>query len=152
MSMPLKNLIIAIFMLMIGSGYLYMSSQLPDRSIQNVPGPAFFPMIVSGFILILSFALLGKSFLGMRKEPLLEHGLSFPRHSLAILAWFVLFLVVLPYVGFLAAGIPFFAGLMLLCERRNILYVIGGSVVIPVSLYFLFREVFNILLPAGIWS
>ena len=151
MSMPLKNMIIAIIMLLIGGGYLYLSSQLPDRFIQNVPGPAFFPTIVAGFVILLALALLAKSLIGLQSKSLFEHELIFPGPAMAILLGFILFLLLLPYAGFIFAGIPFFAGLMMLCDRRKPLYIVAGSILIPVFLYYLFREGFNILLPAGQW-
>lgn len=149
--MPLKNLIVSIIMLMIGGSYLYLTSGLPDRSIQNVPGPAFFPAIVSGFIIILALALLIQNALRIGRQAMIEHELVIPWRAIMVLLWFVGFLVILPYTGFLIASMPFFAGLMLLCERRKALYVAAGAIIIPVLLYLLFRQGFNILLPTGPW-
>jgi len=151
MSMPLKNVIISMILLLIGSSYLYFSLQLPVRSIQNVPGPSFFPLIISAIVLFLAIALLVNGIVNLRdQKPDLPQPAA-PRRVFATLFWFVLYLIALPYVGFLIASIPFFAGLMLLCEQKKLLPVAVGSVAIPVFLYFLFRQGFNILLPAGQW-
>lgn len=151
MSMPLKNMIMSLVIFMIGAAYLYLSLQLPERTIQNVPGPSFFPLIISGVILILALALLGKSIVGMRDRAHNYVGAELPLRTLAVLGWFVLYLAVLPYAGFLIASIPFFAGLMFLCQRPKLVYIVIGSILIPVILFYLFREGFTILLPAGQW-
>jgi len=151
MSMPLKNVIISMVMLLIGSCYLYFSLQLPVRSIQNVPGPSFFPLIIAAFVLFLSAVLLVKGVINLRNELPQQSGHAAPARVMATLVLFVLYLVVLPYAGFLVASIPFFAGLMMLCEQRKPLLVAVASVMIPLFLYVLFRQGFNILLPSGVW-
>lgn len=151
MSMPVKNIIISMIMLLIGSCYLYFSLQLPVRAIGNVPGPSFFPLIISAIVLFLAVALLLGGVMNMRNEQQAEPQPAATRRVFATLLWFVLYLVALPYVGFLIASIPFFAGLMLLCEQKKPLHVAVGSVLIPVFLYLLFRQGFNILLPSGVW-
>ncbi len=62
---------------------------------------------------------------------------------------FLLFLGLLPYLGFLLGGIPFFAALMVISGERRPLWIAFFSIVIPVTLFFLFREGFLILLPQG---
>ena len=65
--------------------------------------------------------------------------------------WFALYLVALPTAGFIAASIVFFAGLMVLYGARNPVVVVAASIAIPLALYLLFRHVFTIILPTGIW-
>lgn len=151
MSMPMKNVIVSIVMFLVGVGFAYLSSELPDRGMRNIPGPAFFPGLVAVFIIILSLSLLVKGVRGLREKRAHFGPLSIPHKPLFIVFWFLIMLAVLPYAGFLAAGIPFFAGLMILCEKKKPVHILVGSVVIPVFLYFLFREGFSILLPTGQW-
>ncbi len=151
MSMPLKNVIISMIMLLIGSSYLYFSLQLPVRSIGNVPGPSFFPLVISAIVLFLAAALLVNGIVNLRNEQPQEAEPAVPKRVISTLVWFVLYLIALPYVGFLVASVPFFAGLMMLCEQKKLVPVAIGSILIPVFLYFLFRQGFNILLPAGQW-
>ena len=151
MSMPLKNVIISMIMLLIGSCYLYFSLQLPVRSIQNVPGPSFFPLIIAAMVLFFTVALFIKGIVNLRNAQPDQDQIAAPRRVIATLLWFVLYLIALPYEGFLFASIPFFAGLMLLCDQKKLSQIAVGSVLIPVFLYVLFRQGFNILLPAGLW-
>ena len=68
-----------------------------------------------------------------------------------MLGWWLGFIIALPYAGFLLAGIPFFVGLMIMCEQRRWIVILAASTVIPVILFYLFRNGLNILLPTGAW-
>lgn len=151
MTMPMKNIIAAIFLALIAAGYGLLASELPDRAAISVPGPAFFPKLISGFILFLCAALLYSGVSGLRHERPFANGLSFPAKAVGLLVWFAAFITLLPYLGFLIAGVPFFAGLMLLCNSRRLLTVVIGAAVIPTFLFYLFRDGFLILLPHAQW-
>jgi len=57
---------------------------------------------------------------------------------------------VLPSLGFLLASVPFFGGMMMVFGERRPVWLIAGSVGIAVGLFYLFRLVFTIYLPAGV--
>mgnify|MGYP003572127694 FL=1 len=69
MSMSLKNVIAALVLLIVGLVYGFLGTQLPERSVPNVPGPAFFPGLVAIIIVVLALALLVKGLTGLRREP-----------------------------------------------------------------------------------
>ncbi|MET0084867.1 MAG: tripartite tricarboxylate transporter TctB family protein [Sedimenticola sp.] len=149
--MSLKNVIGAILLLIVGLVYGYLGTQLPDRGIPNVPGPAFFPGLVATLMVVLATTLLIKGLIGLKKESAFAGVFSVPVWPLMMLAWWFCFVVLLPYAGFLLAGIPFFAGLMIMCERPRWLTILIASVSIPAVLFYLFRNGLNILLPTGEW-
>ena len=151
MSMPLKNIIVSIGLLGFGVWFMYLSSELPARNIGNVPGPGFFPGIISVFIVLLSLALLLRGVLELRSTQVLKQKITLPLHGIAVIFLFLIMVFALPYAGFLMVAIPFFASVLLLCERTKPLYMVLGSIIIPVFLYYLFRAGFSILLPAGPW-
>jgi hypothetical protein len=151
MSMSLKNVIAALVLLIVGLVYGFLGTQLPERSVPNVPGPAFFPGLVAIIIVVLALALLVKGLTGLRREPAMKGGFSFPVWPVLMLGWWLMFVVALPYAGFLLAAMPFFAGLMALCDQRRWAVIVAGSTIIPVLLYYLFRHGLNILLPLGAW-
>ena len=150
MSMSLKNVIGALLLLIVGLVYGYLTTQLPERSVPNVPGPAFFPGLVAILMILLSATLLIKGVIGLKRESAMSGGFSFPLRPLLMLGWWLGFIIALPYAGFLLAGIPFFAGLMLMCEQPRWAVVVAGSVGIPLILFYLFRHGLNILLPLGV--
>ncbi len=53
-----RNVIVGAVLLVIGVAYGLMTASLPDRSLPNTPGPAFFPWLITGGLLVLSTALL----------------------------------------------------------------------------------------------
>ena len=151
MTMPMKNIIAAIFFAVVGIVYGLLASEMPDRAAIGVPGPAFFPNLIAGFIVFLSVALLVKGITGMKDRQKSTAGYVVPVKAVVLVAWFAMFIFSLPYLGFLFAGVPFFAGLMLMCKSRRWLQVLIGAVAIPAILFYLFRDGFHILLPHAQW-
>ncbi len=146
-----RNVIVGAVLLVIGVAYGLMTASLPDRSLPNTPGPAFFPWLITGGLLVLSAALLARS--------LTADGIDSPQTSsdrlanrrVVFLIWFGVYLITLPYAGFLPASIPFFVGLMWLYGERNRLALTLATIIIPTCLFYIFRLGFQILLPAGAW-
>ena len=146
-----RNVIVGAVLLVIGVAYGLMTASLPDRSLPNTPGPAFFPWLITGGLLVLSAALLARS--------LTADGIDSPQTSsdrlanrrVVFLIWFGVYLITLPYAGFLPASIPFFVGLMWLYGERNRLALTLATIIIPTCLFYIFRLGFQIFLPAGAW-
>jgi len=145
-----RNLLAAIVLIAVGTVYAILAQHLPTSHIENATGPSFFPLVVVSGFLILSAALLVQSILPTVSYTV-QSSLIIPasRYGAGLTAA-VVYLAALPYLGFIAANIPLFAVLMILYGERRPARVISGSVVITLVVFFLFREVFKILLPAGI--
>jgi hypothetical protein len=147
-----KNVIAGIALLALGLVYGYFALHLPVRAIEGVPGPSFFPILITLFLVALSAALVWQG-VTQRRTQHAEHA-DVPEppltpRQLAMLGIFAAYLAALPVLGFLAAGIPFFAALVAIYGGlRPIPFVLvaGG---IPAGLFFLFRHVFQIPLPRG---
>jgi hypothetical protein len=146
-----RDVIVAVVLLVIGVAYGLMTASLPNRSLPNTPGPAFFPWLITVGLILLPVALLVRSLTDDADEsPLMRpDGAAYRR--LLMLIWFGIYLVLLPYAGFLPASVPFFAGLMWLYGERNRFALTLATIVIPAGLFYLFRLGFRILLPAGVW-
>ncbi len=149
-SMRTRNLIAAIILLAICAGYGYLTANLPSRAIENSTQPSFFPWIVTIILSVLSLSLLVQAFLPMADNGATEKSKIPPRRGLIGLVIFVVYLVALPYAGFVIANIPLFAALMMLYGERRPVWITGGSTIISLAIFFLFREIFQIRLPAGI--
>lgn len=151
MTMALRNIISGMVLLALTAVYGYLTSGLPDRLVPNVPGPSFFPTLIAVSLGVLSLALLGKGIIVGRREGLSLAGLSLPFKAILVLAWFGLFVASLPWAGFIIGGVPFFAGMILFYGERRPHWVVLGAITIPISLFYLFREAFQIMLPTGLW-
>lgn len=149
MPMAWRNVVAALVLLAFSVVYAVLASDLPDRSIPNTPGPSFFPFVIVTVIALLALALLitGIRELSAGGGGALEGAVT--RTGWITLLIFLIYLVSFPFLGFLLASIPFFAALMVLYGARSPMRIAAGSLVIPVGLYFLFTEAFQILLPRG---
>jgi len=151
MTMPVKNIIAAITLMIVGIGYGLLAFRLPDRASIGVPGPGFFPELVAGLMVLMSAALLVKGLTGLRQSNMATGQISFPGKPCGLIVWFGLLIYLLPFLGFLIVSIPFFAGIMLQSDPYRFRRFAAGAVLIPVVLYYLFRDGFHILLPSVPW-
>ena len=145
-----RNLLSAIILIAIGTGYAVLAQDLPTRNIENATGPSFVPLVVISCFLILSAALLVQGILPAVSDTVPSIPKIPARRYGSGLATAAIYLVALPYLGFIVANIPLFAVLTMLYGEKRLTWVIGGSVIITLLVFFLFREVFQILLPAGV--
>ncbi|MBT3886686.1 MAG: tripartite tricarboxylate transporter TctB family protein [Rhodospirillaceae bacterium] len=146
-----RNLISAAILIAIGIGYAVLAVQLPTRNIENATGPSFFPLVVVTGFLILAAALLVQAMRGRANLGAVPVLAKISRRTyIWSLAAAVLYLVALPYLGFIAANIPLFAALMILYGEKRTVWIAAGSIGICLAIFFVFREVFQIQLPAGI--
>jgi len=147
-----RNIIAAAALLLLSAGYGLLTSQLPERSLPDTPGPPFFPWVNTVILLALSAALLVQGILAKPASDAAPPSLSFAqrRQTAWVIGAFVVYLVILPGLGFVAATVPFFAALMVLFGERRWLRVTLASVGMTLFLYILFRHGFNVFLPRGI--
>jgi len=145
-----RNVIAALVLLGLVATYAVLTTQLPDRTIPNTPGPSFFPWVVTGSLLVLAAGLLVQGLRQWSAGPGAAAPADGGARRTAGLVWFALYLAALPGLGFLVAGLPFFAGLMMLYGGARGVWVAVASVAMPVFLFYAFRDGFQILLPLGV--
>jgi len=150
-SITRRDAIAGAILFVIGVAYGLLTVDLPNRSLPNTPGPAFFPRLITVGLIVLSMALLVQSVVRDGGDTRRVRPDKFASQSLLALIFFFVYLILLPYAGFLAASVPFFAVLMWLYGERNLLVLALSSIVIPVGLFYIFRLGFQILLPTGVW-
>ena len=135
-----------------GLWYGYQASMLPDRTLPHAPGPAFFPWVLTAALIGLSIALF---WMGLR-SPREQLALAPPaagRSAAVALTLFAAHVIALPWLGFLAAGMPFFAGLMWIGGERRLTWLLAAGAGIPIILFAIFRYGFRITLPsAALWG
>jgi putative tricarboxylic transport membrane protein len=148
--MRTRNLIAAIILLALGAGYGFLTAMLPTRAIENTTQPSFFPTVVVVLLLILSVILLVQGMMSIGSNSVPVALKITPRKYLIAFAAFVAYLALLPFLGFVVANVLIFAALMALYGERRPVWIVGGSVLVSLAMFFLFREVFQIRLPGGI--
>ena len=146
--MERKVLIPALVFLGFGAVYGYLTTQLIERTLSNTPGPSFFPWLLTAALILLSLALLVQGYLGpgpaAREEK--ETSLKAPASGLLL---FAVYLIALPFIGFLLASVPFFAGMMAASGARSKTVIAAAAIAIPLFLFFLFQYGFQIPMPQG---
>ncbi|MEM7462123.1 MAG: tripartite tricarboxylate transporter TctB family protein [Pseudomonadota bacterium] len=144
-----KNISAAIVLIIFGIFYGFLTANLPDRSLPNTPSPAFFPWIITGVILVLSVWLLVR---GLRQPKAESEPIDMAKLRLAATAmvFFLLYLVIMPVLGFVLATLPFFAAMMVLYGEKRPIWIGSGAVGVTAVLYIVFRHGFGVFLPQGL--
>ena len=134
-NMRTRNLIAGIILLVLCAGYAYLTAHLPTRAIENTTQPSFFPWVITICMAVLSLALLAQGLLPIANTET-PKAIKVPIHRL---------------VSGLILSVAYFVALpMYLYGERRPLRIVAGSILISLIVFFLFREVFQILLPSGI--
>ena len=147
--MRTKNLTAAVGFLAFGALYAYLTAQLPRR-LGNVPGPSFFPWVLTWCFLGLSAVLLVQGLLAEpwhAPRPEAEKGTT--RRTAAGLLFLAVYLALLPFLGFLLATPLAFAALMWVAGENRPLYIAGWSVGMTALLYLMFHYLFQVPFPAA---
>lgn len=148
--MKQRNLIAALVLLAFSGGYAYMTANLPDRGIENMTEPSFFPWIVTTLLLTLTSILLVQSLLPSQAAAAWALSAAAKSKVAQVLGLFAVYVAVLPSLGFLVASVPFFGGMMAVYGERRPLWLVLGSIGVSVGLFYLFRLGFTIYLPVGV--
>ena len=149
-NMRKRNLIASLGLLLFCAGYAYLTAHLATRAIENTTQPSFFPWVITSCLTILSFCLLAQSFIPNMSQSV-PKGLGIPLNRLILaLLLAIIYLALLPTLGFVGANILLFSGLMYLYGERTLTKNLIASFVVSTIIFYIFREIFQIRLPAGI--
>ncbi|MCM3636605.1 tripartite tricarboxylate transporter TctB family protein [Sporosarcina luteola] len=152
------------FLLLLVSGVMFTATLSFKKMTTTAIGPAFMPQVISILIALVSLAVIYEGYKKVKaaKEvdstikaedaEAVDKGVSYKPVivSFVLMAFYV---VIMPIVGFLITTAVFmFIQMMVLSsklERRWLLFAVV-SVVSSVIIYYVFRNVFYIMLPSGL--
>lgn len=155
-----RSLSYPLILMGLGTWVFIMAQQLPVviRGGQRIPGPKYFPSILSGLLALIGLYELIQYLRELRSirrdlPPLGDRArtvLTDPRtHTFAlILAGLIVFVPLIRTVGFLLGGV-LFATLVMVRLRARPLHAIALSIVVTVMIGLLFGQLFRIPLPRG---
>lgn len=151
--MKLVDVISGMIGIMIGTYVVITCHSYPEDFVMKI-GPAFFPEILAGGLILFSVllilqALLGKSIGDFQKLSIREKGTQRILLSLAVM---IVYCAVLKPVGFIIATIPFIMFHMFLLGNRKILQYVWVPVAITLAVYLVFEKVLVLSLPGGLLS
>lgn len=140
----------ALVLLAFASGYAYLTSKIPTRSLPNTPGPQFQPWLLTGALVVLAVALLFRAVLrrvGEGEELPRSHLLStwlFPLGGILTLA---LYIWLVQTLGYLLTTPFFIAALMMLAGSRRWQVVVFTALGASWGVYGVFEKAFKVILP-----
>ena len=153
--MRMKNIAAGLGFLVFGAVYASLTAQLPLRTVGNVPGPSFFPWVLTWCFLGLSCVLLIQGLMAPAHTPSTPKQNSAPesqkrtlRRQAMGLILLAIYLALLPFLGFLLATPLFFGALMWTAGERRPIPILGWGVGIPLFLYLMFDRLFSVPIPA----
>ncbi|SEP00117.1 Tripartite tricarboxylate transporter TctB family protein [Salinihabitans flavidus] len=110
-------------------------------------GPVFFPQILLSCLLLLSLVVM---FGGLKAEPLsLSRDVALP--VISVLLFTGLYVYAITAAGFLLSTIVFTFVMPLLLGYRRIWVILAITAVYPVTVWYLFDHVVQIVLPSSPW-
>lgn len=156
MSVLTKDRAFALAVILLVAIMFVESADIPPASRWQPYGSAFFPRLLLGVVGILSVLLLIRSFLpaAAAQRPLLPDMYGFIRANprvIALFGVFVLYVALMPVVGYLAATMGFLALSFVLlsgfASRGTAITSVALVILIPIAVFVVFENVLSIRLP-----
>ncbi len=146
-----SDLFVGVVMVALAITLIVTAQKLPTK--ERGIGPGIYPTVISSILLILGFAQAVKSLVVAKGIPVPDwkntEWKKLLRVAIMVLACY-LFYVLLKPVGFLImAPIFLYSAILFFGYKRKILALIV-TVIFTTGVYFLFRQVFQVMLPQGI--
>lgn len=147
--------------------FLYLWQSTDQRL--GASSPTTMPLVVTGAIMLLSVILLARNLArlwaasredGEETTTVEAAGVDTPSDAsgvqrgaagrgIALVAWTVLYLAALPWLGYLLTTSVFIGGLSYLFGNRSVVTIVLLMVITPVALHLFFERYMVILLPSG---
>lgn len=149
------NAVLSVFLIAVGTAGICMARGFQAKG-GNVgdPGPAFWPMMLCGGLIICSLALLVQTAVALKKEgggeePLIDYRSAGVRCVLTIFVIMIGYAALLYFFGFIIATLLFVACTMLAMGERRPLWIALTTAGITGFIYLLFAVIMNVVLPKG---
>ena len=156
--MGLRNIVGGVVILGFTLYYGGLATLLPKRTTTDAPGPHFFPYLITVSIIVLAVVLLFQGVRGLKdsggladlrpQRPSGNENFSIARAA-AGLVLTGLYFFALSTFGFFWSTPVFFAALMWTSGERRPHILLALAIIVPMFLFFLFRDLFQLPLPRG---
>ena len=137
--------------ILIGAYVIIKCQSFPEDFVMKI-GPAFFPEILAGGLILFSAllilqALLGKSIGDVERISIRQKG---TQRILLALVGMIVYCALLKPVGFIIATIPWIMFYMFLLGNRKTVQYVWVPAAITLAVYLVFEKVLVLSLPAGL--
>jgi putative tricarboxylic transport membrane protein len=152
----MANRLLAAFIVALSGVYIVAAYHLPTLDIGDPLGPKIFPYLIGGLGIVTAIWLLVET--AAREREAAGQAATAqapkPRHHplavVAVLAWMLVFYLLLERLGFLLSCAGFLLGLTSYFNRGRWITNILVAVIFPVGVYVAFTKILGITLPAGL--
>ena len=133
----------------------FVTNPLNDASMQTMAWtlrPEALPSLNIGVFVVFSLVMTYQA-IRSRNETLLDLNIRSFGKVIFVVIWSFIYTFLLPIFGFLLISPVFMAVLILAFGLRNLMFVLGVSILMPVFLDTVFFQTFQIILPEGaLWK
>lgn len=151
MSLKVEHLI-GIFAIILGISIFFLTNSFPDFNIGNagVPGPAFFPNLIGGLLILVG---IGEFFEARKSKRHLNFAIKNKQslfNILVVIALILAYIFLLKKIGFILMSFFFCFVVMKLLQvswSKSIIF----ALILVVILYLVFGKLFRLPLPVGIF-
>ena len=116
--------------------------------------PGVFPMLASATMIIAAIVILIDV---VRKAPVQPNVAArfiaevTPLTHIIVIGLVVLYVVAMPYIGFILSSGLFLMAAFQYLWKKNLFITLGLTIATLVAVYVIFRELFQVVLPQGLW-
>ncbi|MCR4999791.1 MAG: tripartite tricarboxylate transporter TctB family protein [Lachnospiraceae bacterium] len=115
----------------------------------GAPSPRIIPGVCLVIMLVFSLVLIFQS-LVLKKEKIVEFDWEKEKPAILLIALLCAYVALMITVGFIAASAIIFIIILAYCgERKPFIYIF--VIAVAIGIYFLFKMVFNVSLPSGMF-
>lgn len=145
------NIVVSVLCILLSAYVIKTAQGFPENLSAVDPGPAYFPTIMAGMVIVLSLVLAGLAISGKGADAgdrLDFHGGS--KRALIGIAMFAVYCVLFKTLGFIIDTIWFCFAMMVLLQNRKYPVIAAVSVATAVVIYIIFAVLLGAKLPAGL--
>ncbi len=145
------NILVSVLCILLSAYVIKTAQGFPENLSAVDPGPAYFPTLMAGMVIILSLVLAALAITGKgadAEDRLDFHGGS--KRALIGVAMFAVYCVLFKTLGFIIDTIWFCFAMMVLLQNRKYPVIAAVSVATAVIIYIIFAVLLGAKLPAGL--
>lgn len=140
---------------LVSIGYLVYAFSLPVFSARGGPGAGFFPVVIGICFVVSSLIYLFQVAFVKKEDPEpstheTDQNSSITREAAYLFSGVVLYVVLIPALGFLISTFLFGAGILRLVFKLSVSKAVGYAALVALCGYALFRYGLSVQLPSGL--
>lgn len=145
------NIAVAALCILLSAYVIKTAQGFPENLSAVDPGPAYFPTLMAGMVIVLSLVLAGLAVTGKGSDA--EDTLDFhdgSKRALVGIIMFAVYCALLKPLGFIIDTIWLCFTLMILLQNKKYPVIAAVSVITAVVIYIIFAMILGAKLPAGL--